>query len=646
MHGQLKRAIHLDFHTMPGIYNFNESWDAAKFAERLDNAHVKYINAFAKCNLGFSYFDTKIGTPYPGMKGDMLGDLIDECHKRDIGVTAYFNLGIDHEMCRIHRDWCKVNREGNVLWGNRVSHGFRLPCYETDYGDYQYELIKELITKHPSVDGIFLDCINMSPCYGNECLEAIKAEGADPLNDTDVAGHTIESVMKFCRRVKKLIGDRKMICNSQPYWLMREFNTHIEVECLPSGGWGYDYFSQQIAYARNIKDTVLYMSGRFQASWGDFGGLKNKESLESDMWDAVMNAAECSIGDHMHPAEIIDETVYHTISEIYADIEAMEPWIDGAKYVANIGVLTHINSGFLTGMYSGISRILGELHYTYDIVNETMDFSKYKLLIIPDTLRLSPTLKERIAAHLSAGKPVLSTGLGGLEENGDKFALPEWDITVDGLDTSSSPYYAAFGEYAKEFGTFRHAAYKGGILMRANPGAVIYANYIKAYFNSVWDGFHGYMYMPPEAPTGQHMAVRTGNVCHIAFDLFTAYNQKAYVAHKKLAKRCICDLMDKPDFTCEGIPSTARVTLTETDENMLLHIKVTYPEHRGSPDIIEEHNVLPAGAAVHVRGNYMNALIVPLGENLAVSECEGITTLKLPEINGYICVALKKYSEK
>ena len=42
----MKRAIHIDFHTMPGIYNFNENWDAAAFAERLRNAHVKYINAF------------------------------------------------------------------------------------------------------------------------------------------------------------------------------------------------------------------------------------------------------------------------------------------------------------------------------------------------------------------------------------------------------------------------------------------------------------------------------------------------------------------------------------------------------------------------------------------------------------------------
>ena len=98
----MKRAIHLDFHTMPGIYNFNDRWDPEEFARILKNAKVKYINAFAKCNLGFAYYPTKIGIPYPGMKGDMFGDLLRECHKNDIGVLAYVNVGLDHEQERLH----------------------------------------------------------------------------------------------------------------------------------------------------------------------------------------------------------------------------------------------------------------------------------------------------------------------------------------------------------------------------------------------------------------------------------------------------------------------------------------------------------------------------------------------------------------
>lgn len=36
----MKRAIHLDFHTMPGIYNFNENWDAKAFANNYKEAKM------------------------------------------------------------------------------------------------------------------------------------------------------------------------------------------------------------------------------------------------------------------------------------------------------------------------------------------------------------------------------------------------------------------------------------------------------------------------------------------------------------------------------------------------------------------------------------------------------------------------------
>nr|MBQ4319116.1 hypothetical protein [Clostridia bacterium] len=519
-----------------------------------------------------------------------------------------------------------------------TGNGFRLPCYETGYGDYQFGMIKELIELHPEVDGIFLDCINFVPCYGNECLEAIKAKGGDPLNDADVAKHTHDSVMNFLARVKKLIGNRNFICNSQPYWLMRNFNSHVEVECLPgAGGWNYDYFTVNAAYGRQIKEKVLYMSGRFQSSWGDLGGLKSYDSLENDMFDALMNGVECSVGDHMHPAEIIDEKVYDNIGKIYEKIMTYEPWTDTAKYKAEIGVLCHITSGFFHGgsAHQGIARMLGELKCTFDVVNETMDFSKYKLLIIPEGLRLSEALKEKVASHVAAGKPVLSVGSGGLDEASDTFALPEWNFTFDGIDTSTQAFY----KYDDE--NFRYAAYVPGIKMYAGAGASVIAEYHKAYFNKEWDGFHGFYYLPPEKATGHAMAAVSGKVAHIAFNVFTAYTQKAYVAHKQLVRKCLDAIGFVPTVRTD-LPSTSRVTLTESPENILLHVKVTYAESRGQGLTIEEHVKYPAGAKVHVDGKFADAVIIPSGEKADAVIEDGGVSITLPQINGYMCIALKK----
>ena len=52
---KFRRALHFDFHTSPGIDNLLANFDAEKFAEQLQSAHIEYINVAARCNMGFSY---------------------------------------------------------------------------------------------------------------------------------------------------------------------------------------------------------------------------------------------------------------------------------------------------------------------------------------------------------------------------------------------------------------------------------------------------------------------------------------------------------------------------------------------------------------------------------------------------------------
>ena len=72
---------------------------------------------------------------------------------------------------------------------------------------------------------------------------------------------------------------------------------------------------------------TLY-DGRFQKVGAILEGLK-QTSLNYDMWDALSNAIDVSIGDHMHPAEVLT-WVYKIVGEIYSDIEKYEPWTKDA----------------------------------------------------------------------------------------------------------------------------------------------------------------------------------------------------------------------------------------------------------------------------------------------------------------------------
>ncbi len=645
----MKRAVHIDFHTMPGIDNFNESWDAAAFAQRLADAHVGYINMFAKCNIGFCYYPSKIGPVYPGMKGDMFGDLLRECHKRDIGVTAYFNAAIDQESCRVHADWCRVQRNpvpntdaqemviGTAMDTETSPWIKRLTCFNTGFGDYLKDMLKEFLSMYPEVDGVFFDCINDRPCYCNDCLQEILTQGGDPLDVETVRLHTLQTNRRYCLELKEIIGDRYMLCNSQPYWRTKDYNTHIEIECLQNGGWTYEFFSPQVAYARNIKKDVLYMNGRFHKGWGDFGGLKNKAALENDMYDAIRNGIGCSIGDHMHPAEILDEKVCSMIGEIYSQIEKLEPWTEGAVYQADIGILCSAaeEKHHVRDSYSGLCRMLDELKYTYDILNETMDMSRYKLLILPDDLRVGPEMAAKLETYLKAGGKVLSSGFAGMAEDKDEFALPQfWPMQCTGkADHENSFYQLSEGD------SFRYAMYAPTIQTDLPANSQVLAWQVAPQFEKTWDGVYAYIYNPPKKRAGIPAAMKVGSVCHIHFQVFDAYRKYLYPAHKELVQSCIRQLLPNPSFTCTDIPSTARVTLTAKGDQKMVHIKVTYPELRGSFGIIEEHAYLPAGATVTLEGTFQKVYTAPDRQSLPFTCENGKTTITLPQICGYLLIA-------
>lgn len=95
---EIKRAVHFDFHTMPYIDDFCNNFNAEEFAMQLKEANAEYVNVFARCNIGYSYYPTKIGFPYEGMKGNMCGEIVSALKKHGIGVTLYLNGGLNHQL--------------------------------------------------------------------------------------------------------------------------------------------------------------------------------------------------------------------------------------------------------------------------------------------------------------------------------------------------------------------------------------------------------------------------------------------------------------------------------------------------------------------------------------------------------------------
>src|SRR5437763_16303181 len=89
MHTLATRQVHLDFHTSPHIREVGIDFDPEEFVRTLQAAHVNSITVFAKCHHGYSYYPTKVGTPHPYLKRDLLGEMLAACHQAGIRAPVY-----------------------------------------------------------------------------------------------------------------------------------------------------------------------------------------------------------------------------------------------------------------------------------------------------------------------------------------------------------------------------------------------------------------------------------------------------------------------------------------------------------------------------------------------------------------------------
>ncbi len=614
---EINRAVHIDFHTMPGIEDFGANIDPAEIAETFQKAHIDYVNLFARCNIGFSYYPTKIGYPYPGMQGNLLGDLITECHKRDIGVTAYINGGLHHELLLHHPEYMRVDKEGQVHKGDPAKNNFfRSPCLNTGYREFFYEEIKEVMALKP--DGIFLDCVRAEACYCPACLAKMEALGIDTEDEEAVLRYAGDLQIEAFREIRAMVPeDMRLFFNSFPYDMIADLTSHFELECLPYSGWWYDFFTVMAPYYRNIKQDRVYMTGRFLQSWGDFGGNKPAASMEFDVQDALLYGYAPSIGDHMHPRDGLDQSLYENIGKIFEYVEKLEPWTKHTKAVTEVAVLGNkaaADKRRPTPEDIGAARMLAELKVCYDVIHEDMDLTPYRLVIIPENVIFTEALLEKLKAYegfvLSAGNSICEGGI--------------WDyISEYETDKAQDAFYTWQGSTLGQ--------YIPGIRMKSEYSI---SDYVEPYFERAYDGRHGYVYIPPKGPNGYSAIAKKGCHAHICFHIFGAYQKYRAHFHKALVK----DLLDAwmPDrlLLAEELPASARVTLMEGKER-ILHVKVTYPEISGQVGIVEEPTILAAGRRIKVKGAYQKVCRLPDMQEIACSVQGGYTEIVLPEICGY-----------
>ncbi|WP_082053725.1 beta-galactosidase trimerization domain-containing protein, partial [Gordoniibacillus kamchatkensis] len=440
------RQVHLDFHTSEAIVGIGKRFDKKQFQEALRIGAVDSITVFSKCHHGWAYHPSEANETHPGLEFDLLGAMIEAAHEIGVKTPVYISAGLDEKLARRHPEWLMRRKDESTTWAKSfMEPGYHQFCLNTPYLDVLLKQIEETVSRY-DLDGLFLDIVGVRLCYCQYCVAELRRQGKDPRSDADVLALGEATYAAYTRKVRELVHGLKpglpIFHNGGHIRRGRRdlahANTHLELESLPTGGWGYDHFPLSARYAQTLGMPFLGMTGKFHTSWGEFGGFKHPNALRYETALSLANGARCSVGDQLHPEGLMDPATYELIGKAYREVAAKEAWCTGTASVADVALLSveslktseaENHEDRTAKPDAGAVRMLLEGHVLFDVIDTEADFGTYKVIILPDRVALGSELLAKLQSFWAGGGKVLATGRSGLNEAGDAFAADfgvEW----------------------------------------------------------------------------------------------------------------------------------------------------------------------------------------------------------------------------
>jgi hypothetical protein len=601
-----KWALFFDFHTMPANPDVGKGFDSEATADWFVECGADFVVFAARCNLGNAYYPTELGLPHPSMEGDLYGDLVAACHARGIAMSAYMNTGLSHEQAYRKRDWTVVKADGRMYSEPFDGSFSRHMCYNTSYADHAIEMACEVAERY-SLEGLFFDCFHTPPCIGVECMEKMQSEGVDWEDPEQLNDFNYRKVLAMAKRmsdaIRKVNPELLVYYNGLDYAAQAELGSYLELECLPQGPWGYELLPMVARYMRTLGKPVLNMTGRFQKSWGDFGGIRTKASLEYDCIYGIANGVPATIGDHFHPRGDLNREVMALDKAVYGDLQPLQPWIEGAEPVVEIANVMKCDypgywwqggdrpqqKNLAVQSVKSATRVLCELKAQFDNVTTASSWEKYRILVLPDEVEIDAELAGRLRAHLERGGGIISTGWSGLNGERDRFVLDEWGVAYVGEDPFD-PAYIEFGpEMTEGMPDMPVTLYERGTEITAKPGTDVLATITAPYYNHGWDGRHGYRYSPPDRDTGRPAITLNGRVAHVSHPVFKTYFNSGALPMRQIVSNLLTRFLPEPLVRAPGAPAFTRVTVTTQPGRRMVYVLSYLPESRGAGvNMIEE----------------------------------------------------------
>jgi hypothetical protein len=657
------RQVHLDFHTSPLIPDVAADFDPEAFAAAFAAAHVQSVTVFAKCHHGMSYYPTKVGRPHPNLKRpDLLGEMIEALHRRGIRAPIYTTVAFEEDVAARFPQWRQMRADG-AFASVPGAGGWRFNEWlHPDYQDYIEAHITELLDAYP-VDGLFFDILfhDADAISAQSAIDFRSARGLLATDHATVQRFETAAQLQFVQRFTGLIhgrAPRAGIFYNMPNVLHADscvgsaaiapFRTQWEIESLPSGTWGYYHFPRQARRAIASIQPWLGMTGRFQKSWGDFGGIKPTAALEFECFRSQALGGGNSVGDQLHPRGRLDAGVYRLVKSVYGQCASASDFYRDSRPLPQVGIFPA--SGAVDDVSADLSlegavQMCEESHYDAVVLDDSCELAGLAAVILPDAATVTPRLVERLRAFLAAGGKVIASHQGGFTGGGftgggfngaGQWALAaEIPLVFDGPVDTVPTYWRPRAEFLGEQAESDRVVYQPGMSVKlAGAGGRVLVDRVPPYFPRRTDlTFSSHFQAPPKpAVDPDRPAVLAGEQwVYFADPIFRDYRQSGNGIVRDAWRAAMELLIGPPPFGA-GLPTTMLIYPRRCNDDLRLTLLHYVPVRKAIDiDVVEERMGF-AGETLRLPVGAESVRVFGTGESLARSAVDG--SFALPAAKG------------
>lgn len=588
-----------------------------------------------------SYYPTKVGVQHPALNGrDMLGEQIEALHRQGIRAPIYTTLVWEEYVAQMHPEWRQLKKDGTFAgWVTSANQIDMQPgvwkflnFLHPEYQDYFEAHIREICANY-DVDGIFVDILYMDKnADWSEHGVAFREKHGLMAEDyaTQETFHVLAKgafAEKFSKIIKGLEpeatifynANNVVIANAELGKSRTRHMTHLEIESLPSGFWGYYHFPRNARGSMNWGMPWLGMTGRFQKMWGDFGGIKPQPALEYECFRSQALGGASSVGDQLPPRGRLDAAAYDLIGAVYEQWEAAEPFYENSQPIAEVGILTSQNVT-LNPIYEGksdegVTQMCEEAHYECTILDDECDLSCFPLLILPDTTVITPSFKQKLEAYYKNGGKLILSYHSCFDEN-EEHALDFLPLSFHGEVDKYPTYWRAKKDFSADMSRSDRVFYQAGIFAKGGAGTQVLVDRVLPYFKRTDVKFSSHFQTPPVAEPCEYPAVIAGErFIYFSDPIFREYRQAGNIAVRDIWLKAMHQLLGPAMFGGE-LPKTMNAYPRRRGNDLIITLLHYIPVRKALDiDMIEERSSF-AGEKLQIAGNPPMAKLYPHGDEL------------------------------